>query len=512
MTIPTRRLQRFLLITALPVLTLLLAYCSSPETVVVDREPEAGTKQTSDTAAAQTEDNFKHLRIGTVYPIHSLDPLFSHNPAELRSIQALYETLVSYNEEGKLVPELASEWKVGSDSLTYTFQLRSDIYYHDSPAFANGIGRRLVATDVAYVFRRMARPGVPEKAANMFSSIKGFEPYFTEQHKVNLPKLRELQGIEGIDVMNENTIRFELNQKDSLFLHKLATPYASVYPMEAVKNTENGLHNAAVGTGPYQYTEIPGDTSLIMERFDDYVYKQSEQSTPLLDRIDVHHFSSSRNLLQYVANGDIDLVHELSPELHNMLMDSTGQPNDLNFEYNLVETDARKVYSIYKNENARAPLNDDQAAYLAQLTGRRFSNMVTPTSKLFSLQHQVEPTTLSSNPPKLPKSTYGSFSDDPVIKLYYRSLATELDNSGRSTFSVVKIRVPTTDIQIYGKQNFQIHSTGNRGETAATNPPDNLLHRFSIDHYVLSTPEVKNLYYNELPWWVDYSRLNISTN
>ena len=511
----TPRSSQLRILLGIPLLALLLAYCSSPETTVVDREPEAGTTGSGDTVQTEVSgDDFKHLRVGTIYPIHSLDPLFASNPAELRTLQALYETLVKYNEHGELVPALASDWEIGEDSLQYTFQLRSNVYYHDSRIFANGIGRRVVADDVVHAFYRMARAGVPGHAASMFSGIKGFDPYLAEQHQVYLEKLRKINSIDGIRAVDENTVRFILKRKDPLFLNKLASPFASIYPIEATRNSENHLHTNPVGSGPYQFTEMAGDSSLVLERFDNYVYKTSpsgsDLSSPPLDRIDINYFSNQRQLLRYLSNDDIDLIHEMSPQLKNMVLDGQGNAKDLKFNYQVHETNARPVISIRRNTQSDEVLNTDQATYLDRAIQSDLFNLLTPVKNEIQTLYHAQPTATTGNPPELPSRIYGSFSDDPVVNTYYRALATEVNSNSDSKFSVLPIRVPVSDTQLYGDHLFQLRPEKAMIDTTVA--ASDLIHTFSLQQYAISDGAVEGVGYNELPWWVNYGKLNLTIN
>ncbi|MDQ3630591.1 MAG: ABC transporter substrate-binding protein [Actinomycetota bacterium] len=61
----------------------------------------------------------------------------------------LYDTLVWKDGSGRMLPWLAERWKRSADGLTYTFDLRSGIRWHD--------GRTLTAADVAFTFSYFAR-------------------------------------------------------------------------------------------------------------------------------------------------------------------------------------------------------------------------------------------------------------------------------------------------------------------------------------------------------------------
>src|SRR5215203_6113365 len=82
--------------------------------------------------------------------IASLDPAFAKNQSIMWAIHQLYNTLVEVDDNMQLKGSLAKNWDVSTDNLTITFNLRTDVYFHDDEAFENGKGRRVNASDVVY--------------------------------------------------------------------------------------------------------------------------------------------------------------------------------------------------------------------------------------------------------------------------------------------------------------------------------------------------------------------------
>ncbi len=78
----------------------------------------------------------------------SLDPAWAYDTASGSIIQNVYEGLIFYNREhvDQYVPMLATAWKVSPDGLTYTFNIRPNVKFHN--------GDTLTASDVAYSFVR----------------------------------------------------------------------------------------------------------------------------------------------------------------------------------------------------------------------------------------------------------------------------------------------------------------------------------------------------------------------
>lgn len=65
----------------------------------------------------------------------SLDPAFSSALVDRQVHNSIYDKLVDLDTNAKIVPMLATEWKISDDGLTYTFTLREGIKFHDGTDF-----------------------------------------------------------------------------------------------------------------------------------------------------------------------------------------------------------------------------------------------------------------------------------------------------------------------------------------------------------------------------------------
>ena len=80
--------------------------------------------------------------------IASLDPAFAKNQSIMWAIHQLYSTLLEGDSMMQIKSSFAKSWEINSSRTIFTFHLRTDIFFHDDPAFANGKGRRLEENDV----------------------------------------------------------------------------------------------------------------------------------------------------------------------------------------------------------------------------------------------------------------------------------------------------------------------------------------------------------------------------
>ncbi len=82
------------------------------------------------------------LRIGTTYPIDSLNPFVGQSDYTYLAFEYMYPTLVQYNAKLQIAPNFASRWSESPDGLTWTFYTRPHAQWSD--------GKPLTAADAAW--------------------------------------------------------------------------------------------------------------------------------------------------------------------------------------------------------------------------------------------------------------------------------------------------------------------------------------------------------------------------
>jgi peptide/nickel transport system substrate-binding protein len=83
----------------------------------------------------------------------SLDMAWNYETAGNTIIMNVYDTLIFYDRQfgGKFIPQLATEWTLSDDGMTYTFTIREGVKFHE--------GQDLTASDVEYSFERAILQG-----------------------------------------------------------------------------------------------------------------------------------------------------------------------------------------------------------------------------------------------------------------------------------------------------------------------------------------------------------------
>src|SRR5438132_9192201 len=66
----------------------------------------------------------------------SLDPVRMNSKVEDDVGGNIFDKLVENSSTLALVPELATHWDISADGKTYTFHLRTDVFFHDDSCFS----------------------------------------------------------------------------------------------------------------------------------------------------------------------------------------------------------------------------------------------------------------------------------------------------------------------------------------------------------------------------------------
>lgn len=480
----------------------LLASCKQQtETIVISGQPEAASPEQQASQVEDTSADFRQITVGELYPVNTLDPLYADNSSSKRTVQLLYEGLTRFNASGTVEAAIADSWQISADSLTYTFNLRR-AFYHDSPVFNNGTGRRVVASDFKKVFQRMAGNDVPPTAARLFMTISGFEPYYQEQHQVYNPSQRKLKGISGITAPNDSTLTITLETKDPHLMEKLASPYAVVYPMEAIQQDKGGLDTHPVGSGPFQFSQHLTDTLYTFSDFRGYwMNRDSDQRRPLADRIDVVTDVSEQSLLRDFFTGTVQVIPELGPDMMQMLLAADGSIKpDYRSRMNQLKTGGYSTLALYYNSSSSLP-RDAAAAVINAINFRPLADSINASSLSVNYKtdyQQAPDRSTFANDIGMPASS------NPFAQKLQAFMKKRLADKGLQ-LTTTQISVPTSQTGLY-TQPFVADYPGQE-------PPSDSreLLQLEINHIGIIAPNVSNIHLNRLPWWIDLRSADIQT-
>lgn len=163
--------------------------------------------------------------------LESLDPAYSKELSATWINHMIYNTLVETDEQLHTVPSLASSWDISADGLTYTFHLRSNIFFHNNELFPAGKGRRMTAADVVYSFARIIDPHTASPGAWIFNG--------------------RVAAVQPFVAMNDTTVQIRLNAAFRPLPQLLSMAYCNIVPREVAEHWGKDFRSHPCGTGPF---------------------------------------------------------------------------------------------------------------------------------------------------------------------------------------------------------------------------------------------------------------------
>ncbi|QLD86753.1 twin-arginine translocation signal domain-containing protein [Natronomonas halophila] len=216
-----------------------------------------------DTSSDQKSENVLVMINGTM---STIDPIRSDDTASGRVIQQMYENLVNYiNGNPEIENQLAESIEVSDDGLTYTFNLKQGVTYHE--------GGELTAADVKYSIRRLAESSNSVRANFVLDSgFLGVEHETDDEGNVVPDSL-------AVEAVDDYTLEMTLTTPQPAALDILAYDAFGVMPEGTVGDIEGydgevtaeEINNSyANGTGPFQFEEWSVGEQAEVTAFGDY--------------------------------------------------------------------------------------------------------------------------------------------------------------------------------------------------------------------------------------------------
>jgi ABC-type transport system substrate-binding protein len=263
-----------------------------------------------------------------------MDPAQGATMYDNQCVSQVYETLLQnkyLKRPLELEPLLLAEMPTTPDGgLTYHFKLKKGVAFHDSPCFANGKGRELVAADVLYSWKRLADPDVSLKnwwlLENTIVGLDAHRDAFkTAKKKDSSVKFDYGAPIEGMKIINNYEFKITLTEKVQRFLWTLAMFQMSIVPEEAVEKYDIEFGRNPVGTGPFMMAKsdwVP-QKSMSLKRHPKYhecyypnermpedealgLHKAAGQRIPFVDGVEVTFFTQDQPLWLSFRAGKLD--------------------------------------------------------------------------------------------------------------------------------------------------------------------------------------------------------------
>lgn len=213
------------------------------------------------------------LDVAVVNEPTSLDPITTNNVPSSVIFMQIHDALVTFDENLNIIGQLATDWSVSDDGLSYTFNLREGVTFHNGEPFTS--------EDVRFAFETAQDP------ENQSQWLGRFEL------------------IDSIETPDDSTVVVNLKEPNAAFLDQITffgIPSKAAYEeMGAEAYASN-----PVGTGPFEFVSWERGNQVVVERNDDYWLTR-----PLLDRVTFRAIPERSVAAIELESGGVQLVQNL---------------------------------------------------------------------------------------------------------------------------------------------------------------------------------------------------------
>src|ERR1700741_488912 len=155
----------------------------------------------------------------------SLDPHQESTFANIELVAPLYSTLLQLDpyDYPKIIGDLATEWKISPDGLTYTFRIHPGVKFHD--------GSPLTSADVKASYDKIIFPpqGVRSGRKNAYTAVA------------------------QVEAPDPTPVVFKLKFPSGSLLANLASPWNVIFPKSYLDRDPNYFKTHAIGSGPFKF-------------------------------------------------------------------------------------------------------------------------------------------------------------------------------------------------------------------------------------------------------------------
>lgn len=203
-----------------------------------------------------------------------LDPQRTSSYFAFEVLENVFDTLVAPDENLEMQPALAESWEVSDDQLTWTFDLRDGVTFHD--------GSEFTSEDVVYSYRRI----IDEQLANAW----------------------KFAAITDIAAPDDDTVVITVAQPTPNLLSNLGGFKGMAIVQQ--ENVESGdITTAPIGTGPFSVTGYSSGDRITLAANPDYW-----GGAPELGGVEFRFISEPATALAALRAGDIHWTDVVPPQ------------------------------------------------------------------------------------------------------------------------------------------------------------------------------------------------------
>lgn len=306
------------------------------------------------------------LREGLVgYPRY-INPLLTITDSGQDIGALVYSGLTKATPSGDLAPDLADSWTVSPDGITYTFNLKKNIYFQD--------GTPVTADDVIFTVQKAEDPDLHSPEEANWSGVKA-------------------------NKISDSEVQFVLPKPYAPFIQNTIMGILPKHIWQNVSDDEFAFSDYninPIGSGPYEISSIKRDSDGLPDYYVLKPFSRYVGGKAYISNIIIRFYTNENDLVNALEDGEITSASSISPDEATILQ---GQG------VRLETAPLPRVFGVFFNQNS--------APVLANIEVRQALNIAVDRNNII----------------KEVLDNYGSAIDGPLPSdIYYQDLNSTSSN------------------------------------------------------------------------------------
>ena len=200
-----------------------------------------------------------------------LNPVIANDSASGTINDQIFNGLVKYDKDIKLIGDLAERWEISNDSKTITFYLRKGVKWHD--------GAEFTADDCLFTYQKFIDP------------------------KVATPYSSSYMDVLKAEVVDKYTFRVTYKEPFSPALESWSMGMIPKHLLDGKDINTDPFNRHPIGTGPYKFKEWIAGQKIVLVANDDYF-----EGRPNIDQFLYRIIPDSSTMFQELLSGGVDMM------------------------------------------------------------------------------------------------------------------------------------------------------------------------------------------------------------
>ena len=243
------------------------------------------------------QDGGKYIE-GVIGAPKYINPLYSSlNSVDADLAQLIYSSLFTRDNNGYLMPDLVTDYKISADQKAYTLTIRDDAQWHN--------GNPVTIDDVIFTFNNI------------------------KNGQYQSPLRYNFNGVEAGKI-DDRTIQFTLKEPYAPFMEFLTFGILPLGLWQDVTPQSMGLAELnlkPIGSGPYQFKSLTKDKNGNIKAYTLEANLDYYNPVPHIAKVVFKFFVAPEEMIAALNNNKIDAASYLAPEYYNEVI----APNSFNF-------------------------------------------------------------------------------------------------------------------------------------------------------------------------------------